>query len=214
MEKTVLSVKECVRHGWNVFKMRPWFFVATVLIYVAIQFIVGGLQEAAPGITTFLISIIVSTLLYTGFISVYLKAYDNVSAVKLVELWNPKPFLPYLLLSFVLFIIVAAGFVLLIIPGIFLAVALTFSGFVLIEKNVWPIAALKESWKLTRGSRWKLFLLGLALLVLTIIGMLPLMLGLLVVAPVAMLASIHAYRTLSGGTLVVQTDGPVTAESA
>lgn len=201
MEKTVLNVKECLSFGWKTFLARPWFFVGTVVVYMIIQIIVGMLQEGMPGILTFLLSLVVSTLLYVGLIHVYLKAHDNVESPQYKDLWNPSVFWSYLGLSILLFIIVGIGFVLLIIPGIFLAIALGMSGFALVDRKLNPIEALKESWRLTKGNRWKLLLLSLALLVIAIIGIIPLMLGLLVAAPVAMLASIHAYRTLSGGTL-------------
>lgn len=211
MEKTVLNVKECLHFGWNTFIARPWFFVSTVIIYMVIQIIVGVLQESLPGIVTFLLSLVVSTLLYVGLINVYLKAHDNVESPQLKDLWNPSVFWSYLGLSILLFIIVGIGFVLLIIPGIFLAIALGLSGFALVDRKLNPIEALKESWRLTKGSRWKLVLLSLALLVIAILGIIPLMLGLLVAVPVAMLASTHAYRTLSGGTLTtVEKSEPVT----
>ena len=55
---------------------------------------------------------------------------------------------------------------------------------------------------------WKLFLLGCAVLLLAIVGMIPLLLGLFVVAPVAMLASIHAYRKLTGSDVTLVPDEP------
>jgi|CXWL01.1.fsa_nt_gi uncharacterized membrane protein len=199
MEKTKLLVSDCIKFGWNTFKARPWFFVITVVIYAIVQVIVGVSQE---GIIGFLVSILLPTLLYAGIIHVYLKAHDNVSSPRLNELWNPKPFLNYLLLSILLGIIVLVGLVLLIVPGIIFALMFSMAGFLVVEKGMGPIEALKESARLTKGSRWKLFLLGLALTGLTILGIIPLMLGLFVVVPLSMLALVHAYRTLTGAATV------------
>jgi uncharacterized membrane protein len=93
------------------------------------------------------------------------------------------------------------------------------AGFLVIEKNMKPIEALKESARMTKGSRWKLFLLGLALTGLTILGMIPLMLGLFIAAPLSMLALVHAYRTLSGGAMMpvvekVETPAPAPIATA
>ncbi len=212
MEKTTLIVTDCIKFGWNAFKQRPWFFVGTVLIYAIIQFAVGMIQETMPGILSFVISIIVSTFLYTGLVGVYLKAHDNVSAPTLKDLWNPKPFLNYLILSVLLMVIILIGLVLLIIPGIIAALMFSFSGFLVVDKGMNPIAALKESYRLVKGHLGKLALLGLAIFGLAVLGIIPLLLGLLVVAPVAMFATIHAYRTLSGGTLAKKEDVVPTPE--
>lgn len=202
MEKSSLLVTDCIKFGWNTFRARPWFFVMTIAIYVVIQGVVALVENGAPNFITFLLSVVVSTLLYSGMIAVYLKAHDNVSFPQLKDLWNPKPFVNYLLLSILLAVIIVAGLILLVVPGVIFALMFSMAGFLVIEKNMNPLEALKESARLTKGYRVKILLLGFALLGLTILGIIPLMLGLLVVAPLSMLALVHVYRTLSGGTVV------------
>jgi uncharacterized membrane protein len=51
---------------------------------------------------------------------------------------------------------------------------------------------------LTKGNRWKLFQLSLALLLLNILGLLALLVGLFVTIPVSFIAMVHAYRALKG----------------
>ncbi|WP_440008975.1 hypothetical protein [Halomicrococcus sp. SG-WS-1] len=64
-------------------------------------------------------------------------------------------------------IIVALGFVAFIIPGIFLLVALAFwTVYVAVEDQNF-ITAFRSSWRLTRGYRFSLFTLGVAVLLLT-----------------------------------------------
>ncbi len=193
---STLSVKECLSFGWRTFKARPWFFVGTFVIYMVIQIALSSVQKSLPGFVSFLLSLIVSSLLYIGLISIYLKAHADVMAPQFSDFWKPAPFWRYLGASILLAIIVLVGLVLLIVPGIILALALSFTGYLVVEKGLNPIAALKESMRLTKGNRWKLFLLGLAIFVLTVIGMIPLFLGLLVIGPVSMLAGVHAYRSL------------------
>lgn len=186
--------------GWNTFKKRPWFFVATFLVYLGIELIIAGFQKAVPGPASFLLSIAVSVLLYAGIVKAYLKAHDDVTSARLEDLWNPEPFFRYLGVSVLMFIIVFAGLLLLIIPGVVLALMLCLAGIIAIERGMGPVASLKESYRATKGNLWKLFLFWIVIFVLAIIGMIPFGLGLIVVAPVAMLASIHAYRILSSHT--------------
>ncbi len=206
-----LSVKESLLFGWNTFKARAWFFVSIVLILVVAQWVIGTLQNALPGPLGFIVSLGLSTLLYAGFLNLFIKAHDNVASVTYKDLWHPKPFLNYLGVSLLLMVIVGVGLVLLIIPGIFFGLMFFAAGYLVIDRGMKPIAALKESRRVTKGNLWKLFLLGLTIALLTIIGMLPLFLGLLVVAPVAGLAGVHAYRVLAHGAGELVQTPPQTA---
>lgn len=205
MTSNTLSVKESLLFGWRTFKTRPWFFVGTFLLYAVVQIILSSIQSAmqhpapygeAPDLPSFLLSLIVSTLLYTGLITIYLKAHDNPASPTYADYWRPQPFLRYLGASLLLGVIIIIGCFLLIVPGVIAAVAFSFTGYLVIDRGLNPIAALKESARITKGNRWKLFLLGLAILGLSILAVIPFLLGLLVMGPVSMLAGVHAYRTL------------------
>ena len=200
---TPLSVKELLSFGWNTFKKRPWFFVGTFVAYAALQLFLGALQEKIPGIASFLLSLVVSTLAYLALITMYLKAHEDPMKASWNDAWNPKPFWSYLGASILLAIVVLAGLILLIIPGIYLAIALSLTGYLVVDRGMGPLEAMKESFRLTRGNRFKLFLFGVAAFVLGFLGSLPLFLGLLVVAPVVMLSGVHAYRELSHGAAEV-----------
>ena len=93
-------------------------------------------------------------------------------------------------------IIVLIGFVLLIVPGIIAQVMLSLVVFLVLEKNMMPIQALKESRRMTQGKRWDLFLFLLVACVFNIIGALIFGVGLLVMLPITMLAFAHVYRSI------------------
>lgn len=200
-----LSVGECLSFGWNVFKKRPWFFIGVIFTIGIIQLVLGALQNTFFG---FILSFIASTLMYCGILKLFLTAHDDVHKASFSDLWNPKPFFKYLGVSLLLAIILGIGFIALIIPGIILMLVFFLAGYLVVDKNLNPVAALKESARMTRGNRWNLFLLVLAMIVLFILGMIPLLLGLLVVAPVLALAGIHAYRVLSAQESVPMTASP------
>ncbi len=206
-----LSVKECISFGWRTFKMRPWFFVGTFVLYAVVQFVFSSIQKAMPGLLSLLLSSLVSTLFGIGLINVYLKAHANVTAPAFSDFWHPGPFWRYLGMSILLFIIVGIGLVLIIVPGIYAALAFGLAGYAVVDKGMNPIAALKESARLTKGNRWKLFLFALAVVGLSILAAIPLFLGLFVMAPVSMLAGIHAYRTLEGYAGATSAPAPASA---
>ena len=75
-------------------------------------------------------------------------------------------FLSTLAVSLVLSIVIPIGLVMLLVPGIFLAVSFQFALFAIGVEDCGPIAALRRSWELATGNRWRLF--GLLLLVFVI----------------------------------------------
>ena len=63
--------------------------------------------------------------------------------------------------------IVGIGFVFLVVPGIILACRLAFIPYLVMDKNMEPVAAVEKSWEMTRGHGWQIF--GMALLAIPIV---------------------------------------------
>ena len=73
--------------------------------------------------------------------------------------------------------IVGIGFVFLIVPGIILACRLAFIPYLVMDKNMEPVAAVEKSWEMTRGHGWKIFGMALLAILLVILGLLCLFVG-------------------------------------
>jgi uncharacterized membrane protein len=93
-------------------------------------------------------------------------------------------------------LLIGLGTLLLIIPGIILAIMWMFVSLVLAETNLefWP--AMEYSASLTEGYRWKLFCLFLACFVVGVLGVLACCVGIFVAQPVIYTAIALAYRFL------------------
>ena len=199
-----LSVGACVKAGWETFKKRPWFIIGAVVISglfsMSYSYKTSSTQEVQAitpalmliGLAYAAVSIAVEVL-FTRFL---LKAHDSVEALKYMDTLPARPYWKFIGGKIAVGVIVAIGFILLIVPGIIAALAFLFTPYLIVERKLWPIEAMKESARITKGHRWQLFLLSLALLGLNILGVLALVVGLLVTIPVSMLAMVHAYRTL------------------
>lgn len=61
--------------------------------------------------------------------------------------------------NIIVFVAVMIGFVLLFVPGLFLLVSFTFVIFAIGVEDTGPLAALRRSWDLASGNRWRLFAL-------------------------------------------------------
>jgi uncharacterized membrane protein len=159
--------------------------------------ITGVFGERGPsGFVGGLVSLAISTLVDLGVVATLLKVYDNVESADFKDLWHPSGYLPYLGATVLMGVIVFIGFVLLIVPGLIAMTVLMFTKFVVVDRKLGPIEALKESARITKGNRMTLFLFLLSLIVINLIGLLALLVGLLVTIPVSGLAMLYAYRTL------------------
>jgi hypothetical protein len=107
-------------------------------------------------------------------------------------------FLSMLGLQIVLGIAVSFGFLLCLLPGIYLALRFAVAQAVVVDENLGPIDAMKRSWELT-GAAWvQILLLGMLAILVTLAGFLACCVGVFVTAPVLMLASVYMYLTLKG----------------
>ena len=202
------STESALRFGWETFKRRPWFFVgSTVVILLAsvlVDSFTGGIDAAVagspdqPSIIGMVINVALGTLISMGATAFYLAAHDNPDTVDLSSLWHPRPFWKYLGASILLGLAVGIGFVLLIVPGIIFALMFMFTTFIVIDRELGPIEAMKESKRITHGHKWSLLGFSLVLVLINLLGVLALVFGLLVSIPVSSLAFVHAYRLLAG----------------
>jgi uncharacterized membrane protein len=199
---TQISIKECIRVGWETFKKRPFLLAGGFLLGIAVMSLSSFLFEepnATPSFQTFVFGLVnaaIGLIVEIGFVTFALRAHDSAESLKINDLWNPMPFLRYLAGQILVGITVLVGLVLLVVPGVIAAIAFLFASYLIVDKGRGPIVAMKESWRITKGHWWKLFLLLLAVVGLNILGFVLVLVGLLVTIPVTMIAIAHAYRTL------------------
>jgi len=107
-------------------------------------------------------------------------------------------FFPYLVTCILQGLIVAVGFVLLIVPGVIWGVKFAYMGFVVIDQRADPIEALRESARLTHGVKWRLLKFGLLCLAVNLVGAIALGIGLFVTIPTTVVAAAYVFRRLQG----------------
>ena len=170
-----LPIGDCIKFGWETFKKRPWILIGALLL-VGLVYAIPGLLSPHPevvegqppppptalGMFMGLVSFAVSILASLGLTSFALRAHDNIETVTIGDLWNPEPVWRYLGTYLLELLIVIAGFVLFVIPGIIASLGLVFATYLVIDRGMQPIASIKESWRITNGNKWRIFLLGLA----------------------------------------------------
>lgn len=195
------SIEEAVKYGWKTTKENFVFFLK-ILLAVALVYILSGLLQNLTkdmGLLDFLATVafwVLHIVLDIGLVKIALKFVSN-QKPDLEDLYNHYPlFWKYLGGSILAGLIVAGGLILLIVPGIIFAIRLEFVSYLIIDKEMGPMEAIKESWRMTSGNAWRLFLMGLLLGLINILGALALGIGLLWTIPTTGLATAFVYKKL------------------
>jgi uncharacterized membrane protein len=105
-------------------------------------------------------------------------------------------YLQALIGNVVYYLMMIVGFILLIIPGIYVAIRFGTLPYVFVDQKLGWKEALKESSRLSEGYRWNLFGFALLLVAINILGALLLLVGLLVSIPVSFIAAAMMYEFL------------------
>jgi len=105
--------------------------------------------------------------------------------------------LNYAVASILYGLIVLAGYILLIVPGIVWTIKYQFYSYFVVDKGMGPLEAIKASGRATQGHKMHLFGFSWVALGVMILGLIAVFVGLLVAVPVVMLATAYIYRRLS-----------------
>lgn len=196
------SISEVLSFGWETFKKNVSFFIILVVIIFGVQFVVSiftaSFDDSSLGkFVVYVLGAVVSLVVSVGITKITLDFVDGKKG-DFKDLYQQYPLLlNYIGASILGGLIVLVGFILFIVPGIYLSVKLCFTSYAVVDKKLGPVEALKASYNMTKGNWWNLALLGIVSVLIVIAGALALLVGLFVAIPVVMLAFAYAYRKLS-----------------
>lgn len=182
--------------GWAKTKQHAWF--------TALTFIIAGTIMSAVKFTPFL-SCIVGIMVGLSLVSISLiisRDHHFTFSDLFTPLLSAKRVLKFALLTLIYVASVMIGTVLLIVPGIYIAVRFKFFPFIAVEHENASIEDLiKMTEKVTRGHFWPVLAFLLLATLLNILGALLLVVGLFVTVPVTLFATAHVYNKLKDHTV-------------
>lgn len=88
--------------------------------------------------------------------------------------------------------------VLSLLVEIYISTRLTFAVFISVDKNQGARKSIKESWNMTKGNFWDIFLKLLVIGLFSIVGILALFIGILITYPIAMILMVMLYKYYKG----------------
>jgi hypothetical protein len=188
-----VKVSEYLRQGWEMFQQNIGEFIGFTLIVFAIS----AVSSMLHGGGSFIFSSLAAPL-YAGF---GIAAFKRLSGQQLQFSDFFKGFnyfLPLFLAGLAMGLLVAVGLVLLILPGIYLAVGYSFVMLLIVDYRMEFWQAMETSRKIVAKQWFAIFWLAIVLGLLNLCGALALGVGLLVTVPVSSCAVAIAYKDIIG----------------
>ncbi|MCL4501952.1 MAG: zinc-ribbon domain-containing protein [Deltaproteobacteria bacterium] len=194
-ERTAASLPlgEYLKTGWRLFLNYPAGFIGFFLVYLVIQAALYPIPYMGN-----IAAFAVGPALIMGNFIVCAKLLQNHPPQFSDFFLGFRFFVPLLLTSLVGGVLTAVGFLLLVIPGVYLAVAYIFAHSLVVDRRLdfWP--ALETSRRTVNPIWFGMFGFCLLLVLVNIAGAIALGIGLLVTIPVTMCAVTTAYADIFG----------------
>ena len=173
-------------YGWQKMKGNFVNLLVVTLIIIVAQSLSGFSNSGSnPSFSerslSFVIWLLIAGPIVFSSAWVFLKAVRG-DAYEIKDVFScfSKDYFEIMLANLLVTFIVMIGIVFLIIPGIIFAVKLAFVPYLLMDKQMKAMDAIKASWEMTKGYFWQIFFLGfisifivLGGLILFIIGIFP-----------------------------------------
>jgi len=201
----VPAVGSCYGHGWR----QLWKYFLELLLISIIAFIIGipssmgGWARDIPflsgmlGFISFIYGLLVVNPVDYGVSFAFLKAArrDKLEINDMFEAF--KNYWNAVLANLLVGVIVVIGLFLLIVPGVIFYCKLIFTRYLVVDRRMGVIEAVQESWRMTGGYAWKVFIIGLLAIPLYIAGLICFGVGIIVAIMWVKLAFASLYHRVS-----------------
>lgn len=196
------TVGDAISYGWNAYWQYVGPMVLITVVILAVNVVLGVVAQATDSLAALIVlqvlGFVVGIVVAMGLIRAALAVTEG-RMPEVRMLLETDGFGPYLVASIFVGLGVLAGLVLLIVPGIILAIVWHFFGYVIVqEPGTRATDAMRRSAEITRGNRWQLFGLGLLLLLINLAGALACGVGLIFTYGITAISVAWTYKTLSG----------------
>jgi uncharacterized membrane protein len=212
-EMPQLDVGSAISYGWKKFTENVGPFIILMLAVLAVTFliaivqgiitpndsssIIGWIWTAAVGVVAYVLTFIVQAGVYRAGLGVTRGQAPSVSMMTQTDNIVPY-FVTLLLVGIGAFI----GFVLCIVPGIIWLIFTAYAPILALDKGMDPVEAIKTSINWVKDNFGKVFVILLVSYLVYLVGACLCGVGLLVSAPVALVAMIYSYRALCNEPVV------------
>ena len=173
-------------HSWEVLKRNFPELLMVILIQMVLSIPFGfrhrfyDMDFAGPfttGLFSFIYSLLVLVPVGYGTSWVFLKAVRGESFRVQDMFFAYQQFGNVLLANILVCLIVIAGFIMLIVPGIIFACKLSFVPYLVMDEKMEAAEAIRKSWEMTKGYSWTIFWMGVTSIFVFIGGLICFIVG-------------------------------------
>jgi uncharacterized membrane protein len=195
-----------IGQGWQTMKKNVWELlglqVALLVLFFLLLGLINLLLPSTPDAAWYfrlantLADWLVSYCFSVGIITLSLQFADQ-RPVTFTDFFSKMQLVViYFWASFLAGLCTLLGLICFIVPGIIIGTRFSLFGYLIVDKNMGPVQALQESWRLVKGATWRVLGFWLASFLVTILGVLCLGVGLLFAFPTTAIAGALLYRAL------------------
>jgi hypothetical protein len=200
-----------IRTGWQALKQYFLEFLLVTLVMLAISSLSSlftqGSGFGSSGIS-FLINIFVAGPISFGVSYYYMKVMRGDDfELGVIFTGFRENYLQVVLANFLYMAIILIGFMLLIIPGIILAIRLSFVPYLVMDEKLDAIEAIRSSWDMTKDYAMDLFLFGILAVLIALGGLILLVIGIIPAVMLIQAAFTAFYLGVREEFEVVEEDG-------
>lgn len=199
-QKVDIHYLNLIKRGWKLLKKYFAIMVVTWLVAMGIQMMIswsaGLVEESVLEVPMALVYIILSVVISAGWVGIHINIAQE-KAVQVSDLFKQvKISGRYFLAQLVVGLIVFAGLLLFIVPGIYWSLKYTFVPYLVIGKKAGVREALRLSGQMTEGIKWKLLAFLMITMLFNLGGLMLFVVGVLITAPITYLAIAALYVAL------------------
>lgn len=199
-----IDIPPLFKYPFRIFREHTSFIIGVMTTYFVlgvvpqVYFFLYAPKDPTVGEQIFsIIALLVQLFIALGFIKIMLYLVDKERAVDIQDLVNNgRIFFSYVVAYFMFMIAFALGFMLFIVPGIYLYIRLQFYPYYIIEHGDPSYIALQKSWFATKNLELELFLFGVCVVFINLLGVLCLGLGVIFTYPLTTMATAIVYKGL------------------
>ncbi len=205
-----ISVIESWKNSWGIFKKNWKVLIYTVAVTTLVGTIlssifkvedlkVGGFRTSQAMMVIalyYILKYLIQTLFNIGQTKIDIDAVGGTKP-RYSDLFNSQGvYLKFLLVSILYGLAVLGGFILLIIPGIYVALRYCFAPILIIDKKMGVGEAFDKSKEMTDGKKWQMIGFFVVSIIFVLAGLIALGVGIVVTFIMYELAFVHLYRGL------------------
>lgn len=186
-ERLTPEIGDCLREGWALYLKEPVLLSGATILMAVICGVVSLIPFAGA---------LIYPPLLAGLYSMVIRL-DRGEAITVMHLFDGfQQFVPLVLASIVVSLLVTVGLFVLVLPGLYLVIVYGFTTLMIVDKKMdfWP--AMESSRKLIHAHFVPYALLALVLIVICVLASIPFGLGLIVAGPVCLAAQYRFYQAV------------------